>query len=217
MTGIGTVIEAIEKGDRDALRAALDTHPDLAAARDSDGTTVVMKAIYGGRKDFAELIADHMDEIDLFTAAALGRMDVLETRVNASPEAVDVRAADGFTALHLAAYFGGPDAVRLLLARGADLTAVADNPMRVRPLNSAVAGGHTESVRVLLAAGADVNAVQQQDITPLMGAAAGGRREIVEFLLEAGADKTLRSADGSTAADYARQRGHDDLALLLAP
>jgi len=38
------------------------------------------------------------------------------------PELVDAMSGDGFTPLHLAAFFGQADAVRLLLARGATAT-----------------------------------------------------------------------------------------------
>ena len=51
------------------------------------------------------------------------------------------RGGDGFTPLHLAAFFGGADAVRAILARGADPDADADNPPGVRPIHSAAAVG----------------------------------------------------------------------------
>ena len=68
-----------------------------------------------------------------------------------------MRGGDGFTPLHLAAFFGGAEAVRAILARGADPDADADNPLGVRPIHSAAAVGDIESVRALLEAGADPN------------------------------------------------------------
>ena len=50
---------------------------------------------------------------------------------------------DGFTPLHLAAFFGRLEAAALLVDRGADLEAPSRNPRfpSVRPLHSAIAGG----------------------------------------------------------------------------
>jgi len=215
MASLDAVVAAIEQGDREALVSALDESPELASATCEDGAPVLIKAIYHGQKDMVPLIVARMTELDVFTAAASGSEDALMERLREEPDLINARAHDGFTALHLAAFFGGPGVVRILLDAGADPSITSDNPMQVLPLNSAVAGGHAGSVRALLAAGADVNAVQQQGVTPLMGAAASGRREIVEVLLAAGAEKAARSADGTTAADYARQRGHEDLTPLL--
>ena len=52
---------------------------------------------------------------------------------------LSVRGGDGFTPLHLAAFFGGADAVRAILATGADPDADAENTFKVRPIHSAVA------------------------------------------------------------------------------
>ncbi len=54
--------------------------------------------------------------------------------------------------------------------------------------------------------------------TPLHQAAfLGGPVPVVERLLELGAWRTLRTADGDTAADIAAANGHIELAALLAP
>ena len=78
-----------------------------------------------------------------------------------------MRGGDGFTPLHLAAFFGGAEAVRAILARGADPDADADNTFGVRPIHSAAAVGDHASVRALLEAGADPNVEQQGGHTPL--------------------------------------------------
>jgi ankyrin repeat protein len=180
---------AVRSGDVDALRALLDGDPGLASARE-DGVSALLVSLYHRQDGVrAELLAAGA-EIGPLEAAALG-----------DPARLDpyARGADGFTALHLAAFFGGGEIVRALLAAGADPDADADNPLRVRPLHSAVASRDRESVTALLEAGADPNVRQQGGFTPLHGAAHAGDAEMVKLLLAHGADPALTTVDGKDA------------------
>src|SRR3954453_23156550 len=145
----------------------------------------VLTALYGGHRDEAERLAG---EPDVLEAAALGRLDVLRTHLEGDPEALTARTPEGFTALHLAAFFGGGAAVRMLLAAGAPADADADNDRDVRPLHSAPAAGDHDAVRALLEAGADPNVRQQGGYTPLLQAAHADDPELTGMLLEHGAD-----------------------------
>ncbi len=113
-------------------------------------------------------------ELDVFEATALGYVDRLRARLDEDPAAVAACSADGYTALHFAAFFGKAEAARILLEAGAEVNAVADNEMRVQPLHSAAASRHLEVCRLLLAAGADVNARQVGGFAPLHAAARNG-------------------------------------------
>jgi ankyrin repeat protein len=147
-------------------------------------------------------------ELDVHEAAAVGQVDRLRELVELRPELANAVASDGFTPLHLAAFFRRTEAVRLLLEHGADASAPATNDTRVAPLHSAAAGGDRESVRLLLAAGADPNARQRGGFAPLHAATAAGDGELVELLLDAGAERAAQTDDGKTPADLARERGH---------
>ena len=125
--------------------------------------------------------------LDVFDSAALGRVDRLTEIVDADPSQANAWSADGFTPVGLAAFFGQPEAVRFLIGRGADVHAVARNPMRVQPLHAATAARIVESVRLILEAGADPNAEQQEGWTALMAARRHGDDEIVDLLLAHGA------------------------------
>ncbi len=125
---------------------------------------------------------------------------------------VDERSSDGFSALHLAAFFGRAEVARRLLDRGADPNLWATGGIRVQPLHSAVAGGHESIAAMLVEAGADVNAVQDGGSTPLMGAARNGLVTTVALLLARGADPTAYDQDILTAADHADRAGHPDVA-----
>ncbi len=93
---------------------------------------------------------------------------------------------------------------------------MSKNPQRNQPLHAALAlGRNPETVRLLLAHGADPNATQVGGFTPLFSAAPANRRDLVELLIDHGAQALHRSDLGKTAADFARERGHTDLADWL--
>ncbi|MDJ0835047.1 MAG: ankyrin repeat domain-containing protein [Acidobacteriota bacterium] len=215
MTHIDTAVNLIRSGDTDGFRELLDQNPELAGAKDAQGVSLLMQAVYNRRTDLAGMVADRLEQLDIFSAVSLGRVEAVKALLAEDPSLADAVAPDGFAPLHLASFFVGEAVMTCLLEAGARVDIQAQNPMKVFPLNSAVASGRLECVEALLAAGADVNAPQQQNITPLMSAAAGGHEAVLRLLLERGADKTTQSDDGHTAADYARELGHEHLADLL--
>ena len=93
------------------------------------------------------------------------------TRTDGTPERRRVHGV-----LHLAAFFGQDDAVRLLLARGADPDAPGTGWMTGTPLNAAASARRATVVALLLEAGADPDAVQRGGWTPLHSAAHNGDR-----------------------------------------
>src|SRR2546423_7337288 len=129
--------------------------------------TPIRQALYRGDRAGAEKLVAEGAEPSACDAAALGDGPRLTHLLDGDPAAVHAWSADGFTALHFAAFLGGPDAVRICLDGGADVGAVARNEMRVQPLHSAAANGNVESCRLLLEAGADPNARQQRDFPPV--------------------------------------------------
>ena len=139
----------------------------------------------------------------------------MRERLDEDPGRAVAWSADGFTALHFAAFFGKAEAARTLIDAGAMVDVVSGNEMRVQPLHSAAAGRHHEVCRLLIASGADVNATQQHDFTPLHAAAQHGDDELVELFLSAGADPLARTDAGDTAADIAEAAGHVDVARRL--
>jgi uncharacterized protein len=128
-------------------------------------------------------------ELDGFEAAAVGRTARLRELLDAEPGLVDGWSADGFTPLHLAAYFGHVEGVRLLLERGADVGAVSRNPLAVQPLNSTAASrepARVDVARLLLDAGADPNGELEGGFRPLDAAAQSGDEALVALLRERG-------------------------------
>jgi len=154
--------------------------------------------------------------LDLFEAAAVGDVLRIEDILTADPGASHAFTGDGWTALHLGAGFGTPEAADLLLQHGARVDAISRNAQRNQPLHAAVAlSRNAETVRLLLAHGADPNATQVGGFTPLFSAATANRRDLAAMLIESGARAHHRSDVEKTAADFARERGHTELADWL--
>ena len=168
-----------------------------------------MVAVYRGDSEEVERLLALDPELDVFEAAALGRIDRLRELLDADPELVRARSVDDGTALHFAAFFRQPDATRLLVERGADLEAVASTFGNVTPLHSACASGERESARILVEAGAEPNVRQQGGFTPLHAAAQNEDEELARLLLARGADPEVATDDGRKPRDLG-------LAQLLA-
>jgi hypothetical protein len=85
------------------------------------------------------------------------------------------------------------------------------------PVALAARRGHLDVLRLLLEGGAQAapEGDPREAPTALMEAASAGHQEAVALLLEFGADPALRDREGRTAADYATEAGHSDLASRL--
>jgi len=200
---------AIDAGDVDRVDAMLDVDPSLAVARDHEGVSALLRARYRLDRSLAEAVKARVAALDVFEATTFGDLDRLAVLLEADPGLTDRRSGDGFTALHLAAFFGQDDAVRLLLARGADPDARGTGWMTGTPLNSATSARHAAAMELLLEAGADPDAVQRGGWTPLHSAAHNGDARAVELLLAHGADPTATDDEGRSVADMAAESGDD--------
>jgi ankyrin repeat protein len=198
---------AIQAKDVARVRGLLGSNPSIASARDDEGVSALLRARYTSSRDVVDAVRSHVPELDVFEAAAFGDVERLAEAVAARPAVVGDRSGDGFTPLHLAAYFGKDDAVRLLLDDGADPDAVGTGWMRGTALHSAVSARHPGPVATLLDRGADPNARQWGGWTPLHGAAHNGDLETTELLLAHGADPTAADDEGRTVEDHANERG----------
>jgi ankyrin repeat protein len=197
---------AIKAGDVERVRALVAEDPERACARDADGLSAVLTALYHRQSEALDALFAADPELDVLDAAATGRLDLLRAHVESDQDAFGARSPEGFTPLHLAAFFGGGPAVRLLLGAGMDADADQRNPANVRPLHSAVAARDHDAARALLEAGADPNCVQQGGFTPLLAAAHHDDAEMAELLLTHGADPARAADDGRDPAAMAGPR-----------
>lgn len=123
----------------------------------------------------------------------------------------DLASPSGETALMLAALHGNEAAVRQLLDRGAQLKRAGWTA-----LHYAASGGDVGITQLLISKGAVVDARTTAGVTPLMMAARENQTEVVDALLAAKAKLDLCTDRGLSAADFARNAGHERLAKKLA-
>jgi ankyrin repeat protein len=219
MEPVQQLFSAIKGGDVAGVQALIEGNPALVNAKDENGVSALLLARYYGRQDVTELLLTQGAALTIFEAAAIGKLDTVRDMVEAHPELVSAYSPDGFPPLNLAAFFGHKDVLEYLLARGADVNAVARNAMNVRPLHSAVAhrqpGVALAMSEVLLRHGADANVRQAGGWTPLHQAAAHGQTPLVRLLLAHGADVHAASEDGRTPLHMALHGGHQETVELL--
>lgn len=164
----------------------------------------------------------------------------LEALLRAEPELLRFAAANGSSAVLLAAYYGHADLAEVFVRHGGKLdvfeASAVGNLERVRelakenaslvnafaadgffPLGLAAFFGHTRVVEFLLAHGADVAAVARnsQRVTALHGAVARRDVEIVKMLLERGADPNAKQERGFVPLHDAAANGNLTLVQLL--
>lgn len=153
----------------------------------------LLQAVYRGDQARADELLAGNPELDVFEAAAVGKVDRLRELLVEDPSLANAWAEDGFQPLGLASFFGHLEAARLLVERGAEVNSASRNEMKVMPLHSAAATGDSEAryelAKLLLEHGADPNVRQQDRFTPLMEADQLGDDRLRELLVEHGASE----------------------------
>jgi ankyrin repeat protein len=128
---------------------------------------------------------------------------------------VDVRGADGTTALMWAAYYGDVDLVERLIAAGADVS--ARNEFGSSALAQAAMQGNAPIIDALLKAGADPNEANPEGERPLMVVARTGHVEAARLLLDAGADVNAKEDwGGQSALMWAAAQSQPEMVAFLA-
>jgi uncharacterized protein len=197
MSGVKELLAAIRRGELEGVADRLAANPELV-----------------------RLLLDRGARPTFFEACALGLEAEVRRRLEKNSEIVREWAHDGWTALHLAVFFGHPETAKALLDAEADVLAVSRNEEANLPINAAAAGPRADRrpdiVRLLIARGSPVDGRgSPRGHTPLHEAAHNGDIALIRLLLESGADPSLPTGDGQTALDLAGQRGRDDVVRLL--
>lgn len=173
------------------------------AVYDKAGVSLVLHCLYRGREGASRALVAAGHRCGTHEAAALGDTKMLARLLDAAPWSIDLHSPDGWTALHLAAFFGRTEAAMLLVARGADGAVWSRSFERNLAIHAAAAGRARDlaMIETLIAASRDVDAVQEEGYSALLIAASDGKTDWVEALRKAGADPDRRTRDGKGIAE----------------
>jgi uncharacterized protein len=206
-------IDAIKAGEFDRVKAMVSEDPTLIDARSRTGDSAILTAVYHRQKEIVNLLVARGASLSLFEACAAGEIERVERTLDSS--SVNAYSADGWTPLHLAAFFGHPKVAELLLAENADVAARSRNSNGNTPLHAALAGNHKLVAGLLIGRGADVNAADANGWRPLHLAAANNNLDAINALIAQGADVTAGNREGSTPLSIAQEKNHREAAALL--
>ncbi|OPB39716.1 SPX domain protein [Trichoderma guizhouense] len=159
-----TFLTAINEAPKSALQVLLDTGlVDLHSYDDINERNCLHQAAIYGRQHVlewgleAKVAVDRTDvygRVPLHYASLHGRLDMLETLLNANPSTIDLIDHDNFTPLIHAIIHGHVECVERLLARSARIDPVSDADHV--PLNLACEHGSVAIVEILLKHGANI-------------------------------------------------------------
>ena len=228
---------AAQQGDVESGRILLAAGADVNDLRKRDNMTALMLAAGGGHTEFAGLLLDKGANTKLadargytalhYAALEAERVGLIKPLLahGANPNARTVKDSPrtsnsgvnfkGATPLFLAASVGNYEAVRALVAGGADPFMKTDEG--TAPMQVATWGGNPynrdwtedekknlfETTKVLVELGADVNATGEHKWTPLHGAAYKAVDSVVEYLVQHGAKMDVFDEWGQTPLSIA--------------
>jgi ankyrin repeat protein len=215
------LLEAVKRGDREAVRSLIAQKVDVNLA-EADGTTPLHWAAERGDVEMATLLvrsganvraANRYGVTPFSPACVAGNPRLIELFLEAGADP-NTRLPEGETVLMTAARTGEVAGIRALVAHGAvvnDKEAWRDQTA----LMWAAGEGHTAAVDELIRDGADLAAKSRGGLSSLLFAVRGGHVDTVRALLAAGANVNDTAPDGSSALGLAIINGHYELAGLL--
>src|SRR2546428_9783081 len=175
------LLKAAQKNDLAKAQEILDRHPPLLRMKTPNGTLVLTATFYGAADVVKLLLArTPEDALNLYEAAPVGNARWLKTILGQSRVRVnEANKEEGFDPLGLAAFFGHPEAVKVLLEYGADVNHKPPSRFANTAVDAAVSGDHADVVRILLAAGAKPNGRGGADYTNAPQAPGGRELRVV--------------------------------------
>ena len=149
----------------------------------------------------------------LLDAAEQGDLQTMDSYLKGS-QLVNMRNACLWTPLMKAALNGHLEAVKKLLAKGADVRAIDKGGYSAMML--AASNNFADVVDVLIQHGAEINRIEHtHGWTALIWAAKRGHLESVKVLLKHGADKSIVDDDQLTALKHAQEKGYSQVVQAL--
>jgi ankyrin repeat protein len=200
-SAIPTLHDAVARGDIETLTRLLEAGGDVYQRDEKDRSLLFLAVREAVPLAVVHLLLDHGADVN----ERSGRMGLTPLMAAASLVAdADVSSGDTSSSL-----------VRLLLARGADVNALATNGAGA--LARAVVAGNETMVRLLLDAGADPKGgvLAPANTAPLWAAVALKQRSLVALLISRGADVNTGNSVIGTPFTIAVTGGDVEIARLL--
>lgn len=202
---------AIDRGDAKTINSLISNGININT-KDDNGWSALHRAVLANKLDSINtLVANKNINLE----ATLPKGAKLKTSDK------KIWYADGQTPLHLAAFNGYTNAIRMLINRGANILA-RDSVDYAMPIHIAAAQGQNDSIKYLLDSeianeeNADlVNSIDGGGITPLMYSSIYGKIPSIIYLINAGADPNISDYDGWRALHYAAATGNYDAIKTL--
>ena len=192
-------IDAIKSGEFDRVKAMVSADPGLIDAHSRTGDSAILTAVYHRQKEIVNLLVSRGVSLTVFEACAAGEFERVERLVSEAPGSINGYSSDGWTPLHLAAFFGHVKIAEFLLGHGADVTARSRNSNGNTPLHAALAGNHKFVAGLLMGAGAEVDAEDREGWRPLHLAAFNNNLDAMKTLIAQGAEVTAVNKEGKSA------------------
>jgi ankyrin repeat protein len=220
---------ACQTGKSEIVAELLKYGADDSLTLDNDGETALYVAAAHGRCQVVELMLKRTTVCrkttsragwsELHAAAAHGHADTVELLVKFPTSGgkqlnhVDEHSlTTGETALQVAARAGHVEAVRTLIAAGANCDVKC--ALGLSPLYVAAGSGHVDVVRLLLEQGTlDVNGLNGHLLRTALHVA--GNVSTAKALIDGGAKVNIRDGPGRTPMKLAVHEGRTDVAQLL--
>ena len=213
-TNVEEFFTAVKEGRQGVVERLLRATPSLIHEKEN-GLSPILVAAYNNQPKLADFLAEKAVLLNIFEAAATGKTNHIIRILARDPQLVNAYPDDGYQPLGLVCFFGHLETAQYLISAGARVNTPSQNKMKITPLHSATAGGHTKLVKLLLEHGADPNARQVGGFTPLHAAAENGDVEAIRALLFYGADQDAKSCEGKSPLDYALESRKPEAAKLL--
>jgi len=222
----GTTALMMATPDVDKMRLLIDRGANVNARSETKYTALMVATQYGIHSTPAVrlLLAHGADASQsqgkpqfnadpLFLAAYGGNAEVLPDLLKAGASLngeMTLIGTSNSDAISGAVRHGYLDVADTLVKLGAP---VDRTDARITPLVKAVLGDQVEMAKFLLSKGADVNHVDGNGMTPLLYAASidFGSPAMIDMLLKAGARTDMKTKEGKTALELARQYKHTHL------
>lgn len=167
-------------GNMERVLELLSQHPDLLNMKwERFDENALEAAGHMGRRDIAGYLLERGAPMTIYSAAMLGREDLVAEYLREDPSLARTPGVHGFSVLYHAALSGNVALAELLLTYGGDNGKDA-------ALHAAISGDHPAMATWLLEHGANANALNFEGKTPLQVARESGWDDLVALLIEHG-------------------------------